>query len=242
VLRERTDVAVVRAVIYLSRSELWSDAFRVAGSDWLDVIRGTPRAVDIVVRPMSVHDQKDEPAIEVTNPPFLRMTIAAIWLGAGGFAAAASRRAAPATATGLIIVLCLVLAAWEALAAGTWVADQARTLARAAGLYEERRIVQQVTTVGLVGFFGLLVAVDLRRSPPKLPGLALAGMALYAVASLADMLSLHEVDRLLATKIGAWPLAGVLRLTGACAVLAGAARHVCKGYRANRNRREVERP
>ena len=47
------------------------------------------------------------------------------------------------------------------------------------------------------------------------PGLPLAGMALYAVVSLADMLSLHEVDRLLATKIGVWPLAGVLRLAGA---------------------------
>jgi hypothetical protein len=239
VLRERPDVARVHAVIYLSRSEQWSDAFRVAGSDSLDVIRGTPRSADIVVRPLTVHDQKEDPAIEVANP-LLRTAIVALWLGAGGVAAAASRRSAPATAAGLFIVLCVVLAAWEALAAGTWIADQARPLARAAGLYEERRIVQQVTTVALAGVFGLLAAVGLRRSRRQLPGLALAGMALYAVASLADMLSLHEVDRLLATKIGLWPLAGVLRLAGACAAAAGAARRAWKGHPTNRNGRELD--
>ena len=221
VLRERPDVALVHAVIYLSRSEQWSEAFRVAGSDSLDVIRGTPRAADIVVRPLTVHDQKDDPAIEVANPPLLRTAIAALWLGAGGIAAAATRRTAPATAAGFFVVLCVVLAAWEALAAGTWIADQARTLARAAGLYEERRVVQQVTTVTLVGVFGLLAAVGLRRTRRQIPGLAFAGMALYAVTSLANMLSLHEVDRILATKFGARPLAGVLRL----------AARVCGGQR-----------
>jgi hypothetical protein len=240
VLRERSDVALVHAVIYLSRSEQWSDAFRVARSDSFDVIRGTPRAADIDVRRLTVHDLKEDPAIEVANPPLLRTAIAALWLGAGGVAASASRRSAPACPAGLFIVVCVVLAAWEALAAGTWIADQARLLARAAGLYEERRIVQQVTTVALVGVFGLLAAVGLRRSRRQLPGLALAGMALYAVASLADMLSLHEVDRLLATKIGAWPLAGVLRLAGACAAAAGAARCKWKGYPPNRNGRELD--
>ena len=239
VLRERPDVALVHAVIYLSRSEQWSDAFRVVRSDSLEVIRGTPRAADIVVRPLTVHDQKEDPPIEVANPPLLRAAIAALWLGAGGVAAAASRRSAPATAAGVFIVLCVVLATWEALAAGTWITEQARSLARAAGLYEERRIVQQVTTVALAGVFGLLAAVGLRRSRRQLPGLALAGMALYAVASLADMLSLHEVDRILAAQIGAWPLAGVLRLAGACAAAAGAARHAWKGYKTNRNESEL---
>lgn len=242
VLRERPDVARVHAVIYLSRSEQWSDAFRVASSDSIDVIRGTPSAADIVLRPLMVHDQKEDPAIEVANPPLLRATIVALWLGAGGVAAAASRRSAPATAAGLFIVLCVVLAAWEALAAGTWIADQARPLARTAGLYEERRTVQQVTTVALAGVFGLLAAVGLRRSRRQFSGLALAGMALYAVVSLVDMLSLHEVDRLLATKIGVWPLAGVLRLTGACAAVAGAARRAWKGYPTNRNGRELDNP
>jgi hypothetical protein len=240
VLRERPDVAHVHAIIYLSRSEHWSDAFRVASSDSLDAIRGTPRAADIVVRPLKVHDQKEDPAIEVANPPLLRTAIVVLWLGAGGVAAAASRRSTPATAAGLFIVLCVVLAAWEALAAGTWIADQARPLARAAGLYQERRIVQQVTTVALAGVFGLLAAVGLRRSRRQLPGLALAGMALYAVVSLADMLSLHEVDHLLATKIGVWPLAGVLRLAGASAAAAGAARRAWKGDSTNRNGRELD--
>jgi hypothetical protein len=242
VLRERQDVARVQAVIYLSRSEQWSDAFRVARSDSLDVIRGSPRPADIVLRPLTVHDQKEDPAIEVANPPLLRMAIVALWLGAGGVAATAWRRSAPATVAGLFVVLCLVLAAWEALAAGTWIADQARPLARAAGLYEDRRIVQQVTTVALAGVLGLLAAVGLQRSRRHFPGLALAGMALYVVVSLVDMLSLHEVDRLLATKIGVWPLAGVLRLTGACAAVAGAARRAWQGYPTNRNGRELDNP
>jgi hypothetical protein len=239
VLRERPDVALVHAVIYLSRSGQWSDAFRVARSDSLGVIRGTPGAAAIVVRPLTVHDQKEDPAIEVADSPFLRAAIAALWLGAGGVAAAASRRSAPATAAGVFIVLCVVLAVWEAFAAGTWITEQARTLARAAGLYEERRIVQQVTTVALACVFGLLAAFGLRRSRRQLPGLALAGMALYAGASLADMLSLHEVDRVLATKIGAWSLAGLLRLAGACAAAAGAVRLAHKGYKTNRNGHEL---
>jgi hypothetical protein len=230
VLRERPEVARVHAIIYLSRSGRWSDVFRVARSDSLDVIRGTPRAADVVVRPLRVHDQKEYPAIEVANPAALRAAIAALWLGAALVAAvAASRRPTPGSAAGLFVVLCLVLAAWEALAAGTWVADQVRALARTAGVYEERRIVQQVTTVALVGVIGLLAAVAVRRARRPLPALALAGMALYGAVSLADMFSLHEVDRLLAAPIGAWPLAGVLRLAGACAAAAAAAGRAWKG-------------
>ncbi len=240
VLRERPDVARVYAIVYLSPFGQWSDAFRVARSDSFDVIRGTPGAAAVVVRPLAVHDQKEDPAIEVADPAFLRTAIAALWLGAGGFAARALRRSAPPTAAGLFIVLCGVLAAWEALAAGTWIADQARSLSRAAGLYEERRIVQQVTTVALASVFGLLAWVGLRRSRRQVPGFAIAGMALYAAASLAGMLSLHEVDRLLATKIGPWPFAGLLRLAGACAAAAGAARLACIAYTTNRNGRELE--
>lgn len=237
-LHQRPDVSQVNAIIYLSRSGQWGDAFRVVRSDFLDVIRGTPRAADIVVRPLPVHDQKEEPAIEIANPPVLRAAIAALWASAAFVAAAALRRSAPGSAMGLFIVLCLVLAAWETLDAGTWIAGQARPLARAAGLYEGRRIVQQVTTVTLVGVVGLLAAVGLRRSRRRIPGLALAGMALYAVASLADMLSLHEVDHLLATEIGTWPLAGVLRLAGACAAAAGAASRAWKGHATTRSGRD----
>ena len=230
VLADRPDVARVHAIVYLSRSGRWSDAFRVARSDSLDVIRRAPRAADIVARPLRVHDQKQNLVIAVATPSLLRAVIAALWLGAALVAAvAASRRPASSAAAGWFVVLCLVLAAWEALAAGTWIADQVRALARAAGVYEQRRTVQQVTTVALVGVAGLLAALGARRSPRRLPALALAGMALYAVVSLADMFSLHEVDRLLAAPIGAWPLAGVLRLAGACAAVAGAAGRAWKG-------------
>ncbi len=225
VLREQPDVARGHAIVYLSRSGRWSDAFRVARSDSVDVVRGTPRAADLVARPLRVHDQEASPAIEVVDPAVLRAAIAALWLIAAAAAAfAASRRPTmPGAAAGGFVVLCLVLAAWEALAAGPWIAEQVRALARAAGVYEQRRIVQQLTTVALVGTLGLLVALAVRRPRRPLPALALAGMALYAAVSLAGMFSLHEVDRLLAAPIGTWPLAGVLRLAGACAAAAGAA-------------------
>jgi hypothetical protein len=233
VLRERPEVARVHAIVYLSRSERWSDAFRVAKSDSLDVVRGRPRAADLVARPLRVHDQMERPTVEVVDPAELRAAIAALWLFAAGLAAvAAARRPTPGAsgaAAGWFVVLCLGLAAWEALAAGTWIADQVRALARAAGVYEERRIVQQLTTVALVGLIGLLAAIGVRRARRPLPALALAGMALYGAVSLADMFSLHEVDRLLAAPVGAWPLAGVLRLGGACAAAAGAAGRAWKG-------------
>ena len=230
VLRERADVARVHAIVYLSRSGRWSDAFRVARSDSLDVVRGAPRAADLVARPLRVRDQKDSPTIQIVDPAILRAVVAALWLAAAGLAAfAASRRPTPGSTAGVFVVLCLVLAAWEALAAGTWMADQVRALARAAGVYEQRRIVQQVTTVALVGVVGLLAAVGVRRASRPLPALALAGMALYGTVSLAEMFSLHEVDQLLAAPIGAWPLAGVLRLAGAGAAVAGAAERAWKG-------------
>jgi hypothetical protein len=224
VLRERPDVARVHAIVYLTRSGRWTDAFRVARSDSLDVVRATPRAADLVARPLRVHDQKEASVIEVVDPAVLRAVIAALWLVAAAVAAlAASRKATPGTAAAWFVVLCLVLAAWEALAAATWIADQVRALARAAGVYEQRRIVQQVTTVALVGAIGGLAAVGALRARRPLPALALAGMVLYGAVSLAGMFSLHEVDRLLAETIGAWPLAGVLRLAGACAAAAAAA-------------------
>lgn len=240
VLRDRPDVARVHAVIYLSRSGQWRDAFRVVRSESLDVIRSAPRAANIFVRPLSVHDQKESPAIEVANPPLLSAVIAALWLGAAAVAAAASGRPARGAAEGLFIAVCIVLAAWEALAAGSWISDQARFLARAVGLYQERLVVQQVTTVAIASAFGLLAVVGLQRTWHQVSGLALAGIALYAVVSLADMLSLHEVDRFLAATIGPWPVVGVLRLAGACAAAIGTAGLACKVHDANRTRRELD--
>jgi hypothetical protein len=221
VLRDRPDVSRVHAIVFLSRSGRWSDAFRVARSDSLAVVRGTPRAEDLVARPLRTRDQHEAPAIDVATAPLVRTAIAALWLGAAFIAARTWQRLPGGSAAGGFVVVCLALAAWEALAAGPWIAEHARPLARSAGLYEARRIAQQLGTIALVGVAGLLAVVGLRRS--RLPGLVLAGLALYVVVSLADMLSLHEIDRLLATGIGPWPLADLLRLTGACATVAGAA-------------------
>jgi hypothetical protein len=223
VLREPIDVARVHAIVFLSRSGQWGDAFRVARSESLAVVRGTPRAEDLVARPLRVHDPHGAAAIGFATAPLVRTAIAALWLGAALVAARTWRRATPGAAAGGFVVACLALAAWEALAAGPWLSDHARPLARAAGLYDGRRIAQQMGTIALAGGIGVLALIALRRAQ-WLPGLALAGIALYAVVALAGMLSLHEVDRLLASGIGPWPLADVLRLAGAGAAVVAAAR------------------
>lgn len=220
--REPFDVARVHAIVFLSRSGPWSDAFRVARSESLAVVRGTPRTQDRVARPLRVHDQDGTAATDVATAPLVRTAIAALWLGAAFVAGRTWRKATPGTAAAVFVVVCLALAAWEGLAAGAWLSDHARPLARAAGLYDGRRIVQQLATIALAGGIGVLALVALRRAQWP-PGLALAGIALYAVVALAGMLSLHEVDRLLASAVGPWPLADVLRLAGAATAAAAAA-------------------
>lgn len=216
VLRDRPDVARVHAIVFLSRTGRWDDAFRVARSDTLAVVRGTPRAEDLVAQPLKVRDPHDAPAVDVASAPLVRIAIAALWLGTAFVAARGRRRLPGGSAAGGFIVLCLALAAWEAFAAGTWIAEHVRPLARAAGLYDERRVAQQLATVALAGAVGLLAVVALRRSRVWPPGLAIAGIAVYVVVALADMLSLHEIDRLLAAGVGPWTLADLLRLAGAC--------------------------
>lgn len=225
VLRDApTDVARVHAIVFLSRSAQWQDAFRVARSDALAVVGSSPRAGDGVARPLRVHDPEDAAAIGIATEPLVRAAISALWLGAAIVSVRTWRRWTPGASAAGFVAVCVALAAWEALAAGPWLSDHARPLARAAGLYEGRRIAQQLATIALAGGIGVLALVALRRAQ-WLPGLALAGIALYAVVAMAHVFSLHEIDRLLAIGIGPWPLADLLRLAGAGAAVVGATAH-----------------
>ena len=229
-LRDRPDLDRVHAVIYLSRTGSWGDQFRVARSETFSVVRAGQgvMATQSAVVPLLVHDQFEDPAIDVPNPPAVRLLGFLLWATAAVSAGLVWRRLPSPRGWPLVALVFAAMALWEMAAAGATLADLARRAAQANDVYEMRRGFQQVATAAALGLLGVVAAVGIRRSRRPLPALALAGIGLYAVVTLAAMLSLHEVDRVLAWSVGPWPLAAVLRLAAACAAAGGMAQRLIR--------------
>jgi len=229
-LGDRPDLDRVHAVIYLSRTGSWSDRFRVAHSEVLSVVRAAPGAMATqgAAVPLVVREQIEDPAIDVPNPPAVRLLGLLLWGGAAVGAGFAWRRVPPPRGWPLVALAFAALAAWEVTAASVALADLARHVAQANDVYEARRGFQQIATATALVLLGVVAAVGIRRSRRPIPAFALAGIGLYAVVALAGMLSLHEVDRVLAWAVGPWPLAAVLRLGAACAAAGAMAQRLSR--------------
>ncbi len=228
--RDQAGLDRVHAVIYLSRTGSWSDRLRVARSESFPVVRAGPGETagtgDPI--PLVVHEQVSDPAIDVPNPPAVRLLGFLLWGAAAVGAGFVWRRVPPPRGWPLLTLVVAATAVWEVTATGTALASLARHAAQANDVYEMRRGFQQIATATALGLLGVIAAVGMRRSRRPLPALALAGLGLYAVVALAGMLSLHEVDRVLAWSVGPWPLAAVLRLGAACAVAGGMAQRLIR--------------
>jgi hypothetical protein len=222
-LRDRPDIARVHLLVYLSRTGQWTDHFQVAWTETLPVLRGDGAQRTAAIVPLDVRDQMDRVAVDVPNTPSLRTAIAAVWILAGLVAFVGWRQSSGPGRWPVVAVLFLSLALWEGTDASAHLAEGARVTARALGLYEVRRGFQQFATMAVVIVLGLLAAAGIRRTRREFAAPTLAGVALYTIVALADMLSLHEIDQFLAQPVGPVPLAFAMRLAAAATAAVGAA-------------------
>lgn len=197
---EREDLVRARLVIYLSRSGKWKDHTRVSVSESFEIGRGTQRGTGgpdqsaIVVR-----DQFSEPVVETRVPSGIRAGVATIWLIAAALAFQVWRRGSRANRSApLLAILLLAIALWEFGTWGTGMTDTFRHAAQAEGLYSQRRGFQQAATAVVTLLVGSLAAVFIRRTREQVPGATVFGVSVFIVVAVAELLSLHEVDRFLA--------------------------------------------
>jgi hypothetical protein len=231
VLRDRPDVERAHAVIYLSTTGQWRDCIRSVRSDPIRVVRGVATAEDARIAELVVRDQLEDPAIEIPNPPAARAAIALIWFIGAVLAGLAWRRGESPRGVPVLPMLFLAIALWEATDAGAWIESSARSLVQSADLYEERRGFQQVATLAAALCAGALAVLGLRRTRRRVSGLTVAAVSIYGAVELGAMLSLHEIDRVLAASWGPVCIAIVLRALAACIAAAGIAHRLATSPR-----------
>lgn len=211
-----------RYVVYLSPSVHWKDHRIVATSKRYPIVMGEAVASESV--PVPVFTQVHDPGTIVPDHRVLRWLTSIAWIGCAVLAAVRSRSAGRGRLDLVWIVIFLGLAAWELSAAGTRLAEFARSLARSADLYEERRAWQQLVTAAVVALAAVVLAFALQRSRAGMPFAVLAGVALFGIVSFATTLSLHEIDHLMARTVLGIPSAAALRFGASAVALAGLVR------------------
>jgi hypothetical protein len=232
------DLGHVQAIVFLSPSGRWEDRLRFAATAAIPVEskRTTER-----LEPIPVYDRVEEVASLPAASPAMRASIAALWLLVGlvlcwTWIRPPAREARSTDSarhrSGWLALACAAAAVWELSNAETGLANHARAFAFEHRLYYERRTVQEWITVAVVMGTVALAAIRLRPSRDG-RGLLPAALWLYAGISLTTLLSLHELDRLLAASVLSVPLVQVAKLAAALTGLIGAVRETgrCRSIR-----------
>jgi len=206
----RTDLGQVQVILFLSPSGRWEDRIKAATTAPIPV---QPHGTLAPFTTISVYDVRDESIPQSTPSVVLRALIAVLWLLNS---IALWRRGARLR---WMAAACLLAALWELSSLETFIPQIARAAALEHELYAERFWAQQWSTLAfLAGVLGWL-AFTLRHSPlHRTDGIA-AALGLYAGISLSSLVSLHEIDRILAVTILSIPFAQVAKLSVAVVVL-----------------------
>jgi hypothetical protein len=235
------DLGHVQAIVFLSPSGRWEDRLRAASTVAIPVgSKGTTGRLE----PIPAYDPAEEVASLPAASPALRVSIAALWLLAGlvlcwtrsrppareaAFTDPARRR------SGWLALACAAAAVWELSNAETSLASHARAVAFEHRLYYERRSLQEWITIAVV--MGTVALAALRLWPSRDGGgLLPAALWLYAAISLTNLLSFHELDRLLAASVLSVPLVQVAKLSAALAGLVVVVRETVRCRRPLRGR------
>jgi hypothetical protein len=219
VVNGRPRLKSVHVVAYLSPSGHWHDHRRVARSEPIDLVHGytaPSKAIDL-----GIYDHVSAPEILVPNPFPLRLAIALLWGFAAGLAGLSWWRSPYPRNWPVLVIVLLGCACWEFTSVGSRLSDVAREIAQHAGFYEERRLPQEIATAFAVVVLSAGAAAALIRSQRHVPAAVIMGVSLFAVVGTAGMLSLHDVDRVLATDFGAIALAPAIRLLAPCLAIVG---------------------
>ena len=210
----------LRAIIYTTRTGRWSDHVQVAASE---PVRLAPpgEARTASTAPLRVVDQRSDPAITLEDPLWLRSAVGVLWIACAVIVAQPGRQGSRSRRARFLLFLLVILALVEFTGAGSILANSARALALDHGWYDDRRRWQQLFSAVCLAALALVTTVSLRRTLTAWPTAVVLGAGVYVCASIVALLSLHEVDRLLASGFGSVPVSGMVRLFGAALVTFG---------------------
>ena len=239
------DLGSVQAIVFLSRSGRWEDRLCAAATVAIPV--GSKETTDRL-EPIPAYDPAEAVASLPAASPALRVSIAALWL-LGGLALCWTQIRPPAHEAGFtdparrrfpwLALACAAAAIWELSNAETSRANHARAVAFDHRLYYERHSVQEWITIAVVMGTVALAAIRLRPARAGRGPLP-AALWLYAGISLTSLLSLHELDRLLAVSVLSVPLGQVAKLSTALAGFVVAVREAGRCRRPLRGRFDPE--
>lgn len=149
-----------------------------------------------------------------------RFAIALGWLAC---ALAWWRRMRPLhRAASVLAALALAASVGHIFSAGSALAGAVRSFVIAHGWYELRYGYQQILTLAALFAAGALVIMAWKRMRTVPLRLGIAGLGLYAAVTLAALVSMHEMDALLAVPLLSVPLLQVVQLSAVALALLGA--------------------
>jgi len=125
-------------------------------------------------------------------------------------------------AASVLAALALAASVGHIFSAGSALAGAVRSFVIAHGWYELRYGYQQILTLAALFAAGALVIMAWKRMRTVPLRLGIAGLGLYAAVTLAALVSMHEMDALLAVPLLSVPLLQVVQLSAVALALLGA--------------------
>lgn len=213
---DRPGLKQVQVILYVGPTAHWSDRQMAAKTVEIPVVRRTVEGRATNLSPVLTFEAKSDPTIDPQEVPWVRTLTGLLW---GVVALLLGFRGIPSNATSAksswssaLALACLMAAIVEWSRINLTLADAVRTWAVGHRLYWDRRWLQQgATLMALIGSATATVLALVRLKSLR-RGLLLFSLVGFALISLAEAFSLHEIDRLLALKVGPLPLIQITKL------------------------------
>jgi hypothetical protein len=201
VVHPKKGMRFVMGVIYFSRTGGWGDHKLVANTEPIPVVSEPATPKQTRLEPLRLQPPSDAPS---SHPPpayaprlltgLLLLVAMIAALGVGPSTKAADGKPGLETRWWRAMVVLLALAfLWELFGLENWLAEKARTMARAADFYNPRALLQKAAISAAVAATVLLFPFIRRaRSSDRL---ALVALALYVAISVVNLVSLHAIDK-----------------------------------------------
>jgi hypothetical protein len=207
----RDALGYIYAVVFVSPTASWADHTLAAISEPVVVHRAASAPASATLHPLAVYDENDSSTVAPTDSRVVRICIALSWL----LSAAACWRLRHQPGVHPLIVSCVVAASWELSSVERVLASSARNFMFEQGLYYGRQTFQIITTTIVVTSTAGLALFTLGRARGPSLRAAWIGFWLYAGTAIAGLISLHNVDALLAATVAGVSAQQIARLSAA---------------------------
>jgi hypothetical protein len=206
----RDELGSVRAVIYAGSTHRWADRVAAVTSDPLRVVAAAELgSSDAELRSLAVFDQRSDPVVVRQDSTVVQVIVAFVWAACGvgwwrrGMASQPSGHTGQAERVSwrAPALACLIVAVWETLPLEGVIGDWARAYFISHRWYGGRTGLQLALTcmiVMTIAVSSVAVWCKIRDGAGRCTWL---GVGAYAALTGASLLSLHEVDVVLAKRV-----------------------------------------